>query len=341
MRPSLRHVLAPALLAPLAGACGTMSQADLDRQVTVSSSAPLYEYRRIAIEPPNCEGELCREVNGADLMRNLKRTLTDSCYEVVDDTEFRRYYEALVQVSGFGVIDWAFNKAGFTAPGAIQFNVLDPMAQQVMIEELDLSALVRPTIVIGQPDDITGFRPTSIDFELIDARRKNGLWHARLDGNIMESSDANQTLTYMTQQLAGAIGRKANACGEPQNAPEPAFEVKQGVLDLPDRIYFELGSATISPRSFPLLDDLAQWFSDNPQVKMVRIEGHTDDVGDDNANLKLSEQRAQAVHAYLAGKGVDPLRIEPIGFGEGRPIVANDNALNRSKNRRVEFRVVQ
>ena len=274
-------------------------------------------------------------------MRNLKRTLTDACYEVVDDTEFRRYYEALVQVSGFGVVDWAFNQAGFTAPGAVQFYALDPMAQRVMIDELDLSGLIKPTITIGRPDDITGFRPTSIDFELIDARRKNGVWHARLPGNIMESMDANQTLSYMTEQLAGAIGRKANACGEPQKAIEPAFEVKQGVIDLPDRIYFELGSATLSTRSYPLLDDLALWFSENPQVKLVRIEGHTDDIGDDATNLRLSEQRARAVHAYLASKGVDALRIEPIGFGETRPVVANDNALNRSTNRRVEFRVVQ
>lgn len=318
-----------------------MSDADLDRQVTVSANAPLYEYRRIGIEPTQCEGEICREVNGADLMRNLKRTLTDACYEVVDDSEFRRYYEALVQASGFGVIDWAMSEAGLTSPGAVRFYALDPMAQQVMIEELDLSGLLKATVSIGRPSDVTGFRPTSIDFELLDARRKNALWHARLEGNIMDDADANQTLSYMTQQLAAAIGRKASACGEPQRSVEAEIEVKQGVLDLPDRIYFELGSAVISTRSYPLLDDLALWFKDNPQVKLVRIEGHTDDIGDDAANLRLSEQRAQAVHAYLAQKGVDPVRIDPVGYGETRPLVANDNALNRSKNRRVEFRVAQ
>ena len=341
MRLAPKFVLVPLLLSPLAAACGTMSQADLDRQVTVSSNAPLYEYRRIGLEPAQCEGEICREINGADLLRNLKRTLTDACYEVVDDTEFQKYYETFVQTSGLGMVDWALGKSGITPRGAMRFYTLDPMAQQVMIDELDLSGLIKATVTIGRPDDVTGFRPTSIDFELIDARRKNALWHARLDGSIMDTNDANQTLAYMTQQLASAIGRKANACGEPQAAPESTFEVNQGVLDLPDRIYFELGSATISARSFPLLDDLAQWFVENPQVKLVRIEGHTDDIGDDAANFRLSEQRAQAVHAYLASKGIDALRIEPVGFGETRPIVTNDNALNRSKNRRVEFRIVQ
>jgi len=332
-------VLASALLG---AGCASMTPAELDRQVTVSSQAPLYEYRRIGVEPVNCEGPICRGINGADVMRNLQRSLTDACYEVVDDTQFRQYYETFVGASPLGLFDWALGESGMTSPGAFKFNVLDPMAQQVIIDELGLDAMLKATLVVGEPSEYTNFRPTSIDYQLIDARRKNVLWHARLDGQIMDDKDATQTLVYMTNELAGAINRKANSCGEPQKSltTEQVIQVSQGILDLPDRIYFELGSATISTRSYALLDDLALWFSQNPTVKLVRIEGHTDDVGDDNSNMTLSDQRAQSVHAYLAGKGVDPLRIEPLGFGETRPLVANDNPANRSKNRRVEFRVV-
>lgn len=335
--------LLPLSFAATQAGCATMSDADMDKQVTVSAQAPLYEYRRIGVEPVGCEGQICRNVNGEDVMRVLRRSLTEACYEVVDDSEFKRYYETFVGASGLGLMDWALGQTGLVSPGAFKLHALDPLAQQVMIDELGLEAMLKATFVIGPPDDITQFRPAAIDYQLIDARRRNVLWHARLDGNVMDDKDATQTLTWMTQELGKAIGRRASSCGEPQRAAhyEPSFPVKAGVLDLPDRIYFELGSATISPRSYPLLDDLAAWFGENPGVKLVRIEGHTDDIGDDAANMRLSEQRAQAVHAYLASRGVDPLRIEPAGFGETRPLVPNDNAANRSKNRRVEFRVVE
>ncbi len=69
----------------------------------------------------------------------------------------------------------------------------------------------------------------------------------------------------------------------------------------------------------------------------IDIKGHTDNVGSDAANMKLSRDRAESVKAYLVSKGANPSRIEATGYGESQPIATNGTAAGRQKNRRVEF----
>jgi outer membrane protein OmpA-like peptidoglycan-associated protein len=77
------------------------------------------------------------------------------------------------------------------------------------------------------------------------------------------------------------------------------------------------------------------------QSMQVEIGGHTDDVGSDSFNKKLSQQRADAVRVYLTNNGVAGRRIKSIGYGEERPIVSNDDESGgREINRRVEFKVI-
>jgi outer membrane protein OmpA-like peptidoglycan-associated protein len=73
----------------------------------------------------------------------------------------------------------------------------------------------------------------------------------------------------------------------------------------------------------------------------MEIQGHTDDVGDDAKNLQLSQERAQAVVDYFVGKGVGADRFVARGYGETKPVVANDTDANRAQNRRVEFTLIQ
>jgi outer membrane protein OmpA-like peptidoglycan-associated protein len=70
--------------------------------------------------------------------------------------------------------------------------------------------------------------------------------------------------------------------------------------------------------------------------RSVLIEGHTDNVGSDEYNQGLSEQRAAAVQSYLVGQGIAPNRITTSGLGESRPIASNDSPTGRQQNRRVE-----
>lgn len=77
----------------------------------------------------------------------------------------------------------------------------------------------------------------------------------------------------------------------------------------------------------------------NPGMKMV-INGHTDNVGEEAYNLKLSKKRAKAVTAYLVLKGIDKQRVYPKGFGETKPVDTNDTKEGRRNNRRVEFEII-
>lgn len=100
-------------------------------------------------------------------------------------------------------------------------------------------------------------------------------------------------------------------------------------------VTFATGSDVLQPSSFAELDALAEYLRAHPGKK-VRIEGHTDDVGNAAANQELSERRARSVGAYLVQSGIDPARLSFKGFGESDPLAPNDSPENRRKNRRVE-----
>lgn len=102
-------------------------------------------------------------------------------------------------------------------------------------------------------------------------------------------------------------------------------------------VYFAVNSDKILPKSFPVLDDVADQIQSLCGFEKVVIEGHTDADGSDERNLDLSQRRAASVRAYLANKGIDATKLEPIGYGESKPIADNTTADGKAQNRRVEF----
>jgi OmpA-OmpF porin, OOP family len=118
--------------------------------------------------------------------------------------------------------------------------------------------------------------------------------------------------------------------------------VRQDRIEIKQQINFATGSHTILGKpSFEILDDVARALNDNPRIKKVRIEGHTDSVGSDDTNLRLSQRRADAVMAELIRRNVDPARMEAVGYGEAKPIASNATASGRAENRRTEFNIVE
>jgi OmpA-OmpF porin, OOP family len=111
-------------------------------------------------------------------------------------------------------------------------------------------------------------------------------------------------------------------------------------IEIKQTVYFEFNKATIKPVSFPLLNEVAQALKDNPTIK-VEVQGHTDSVGNDKNNLKLSQKRAESVRTYIIKQGVDSGRMVPKGYGENVPIADNRTADGRSQNRRVEFVITE
>ena len=77
-----------------------------------------------------------------------------------------------------------------------------------------------------------------------------------------------------------------------------------------------------------------------PSLRVLFVSGYTDDVGDDETNLRLSQDRAKACYDYLIFRGIKAERIRFAGFGEARPIATNDTAEGRELNRRVEFELI-
>jgi uncharacterized protein (TIGR03382 family) len=108
-----------------------------------------------------------------------------------------------------------------------------------------------------------------------------------------------------------------------------------------DKVYFANNKATLLPKSFPLMKQVAQVLRANSQIELVRVEGHTDDKGDDGANLTLSKARAEAVRERLIQEGIAAERLEAVGYGEARPVATNKTAKGRETNRRVEFTVTK
>ena len=104
-------------------------------------------------------------------------------------------------------------------------------------------------------------------------------------------------------------------------------------------IEFESGGDRITEDSAPTLDQIANFLSSNPNVR-IQIIGHTDSDGDEVANLNLSTLRAEAVRSQLVARGVDPERLLTLGYGEYDPVSDNITQEGKKRNRRIEFIVL-
>lgn len=104
-------------------------------------------------------------------------------------------------------------------------------------------------------------------------------------------------------------------------------------------IFFDTGSFELKPSSLPELNNLLNFLKRNPDLK-IEIQGHTDDVGSDDDNLLLSQQRAQSVADFLLEAGIPTARITYKGYGELQPVVPNTSDENRAQNRRTAFKIL-
>jgi outer membrane protein OmpA-like peptidoglycan-associated protein len=118
-------------------------------------------------------------------------------------------------------------------------------------------------------------------------------------------------------------------------------KVQAANIDLGGSVFFETNKDIIKPESYKLLDEVASIMKEHPELKLVRVEGHTDSRGDDAFNLDLSQRRTEAVRTYLINKGVEANRLEAKGYGETKPLVTGNNEAAWAKNRRVDFFIVE
>jgi len=124
--------------------------------------------------------------------------------------------------------------------------------------------------------------------------------------------------------------------GCPDELPEEVTKF-EGVVK---GIYFDTGKSTIRKKSRPKLNEVVDMLAKFPRLR-VEISGHTDDRGSHDDNVKLSEERAEAVKQYMVEKGIEEGRISTRGAGPDAPIADNKKKKGRAKNRRIEFKVLQ
>ncbi|MEI2429968.1 MULTISPECIES: OmpA family protein [Lysobacter] len=151
---------------------------------------------------------------------------------------------------------------------------------------------------------------------------------------------------------AGVGGLAGGAIGNYQDRQERALRermqgtgvdvIRQGdniTLNMPSNITFAFNSANLDPKFDPVLDNVASTLNEYNQT-IVEVAGHTDSIGGDAVNQRLSEQRAASVGNYLMSKGLVRDRFILTGAGKTRPIASNDTEAGRAQNRRVEITLV-
>ncbi len=148
---------------------------------------------------------------------------------------------------------------------------------------------------------------------------------------------------YLAKQLPVLVNSAQSTTVDVQLTKKPTVShVTLGKTEIQVKgvVHFGTNDAIIKPDGEQLLDEVADVIIRNPQLKKIRIEGHTDNRGNAQKNLELSTGRAAAVKAYLSKVGVDPNRLEAQGFGATQPLVPNLTPANRARNRRVAFKIV-
>lgn len=154
---------------------------------------------------------------------------------------------------------------------------------------------------------------------------------AEAPGHISESQ--NLDLTGVTKD--GAIETR-----DMRLAPIEVTTIAPDVSITLNNIFFDFDKSVLKSESFPELNRLVQLMNENPAMT-VEIAGHTDSVGPEEYNMRLSESRAKSVSRYLSEKGIVKDRITTVFFGESKPKESNATKEGRQKNRRVEFKIVK
>lgn len=209
----------------------------------------------------------------------------------------------------------------------------------------------RPTrvnYVKGIVTDRKTGEPLRADFELVDLSTSQTVVSSasdRINGSFLVTLPVDNEYAlnvskdgYLFHSEHFSL-EKENSATDPYRMDVKLQPIQFGETVILKNIFFETASYDLLPESMVELKRLERFMENNPTIR-IEIGGHTDDVGSDEDNLLLSENRAKAVRDHLIDKGVDAERIEHKGYGESSPIDTNDTEEGRAANRRTEFKVL-
>lgn len=136
------------------------------------------------------------------------------------------------------------------------------------------------------------------------------------------------------------LGTEDTTLNQPKKVDITVKKIEVGKSYKIDDIHFETNSSILSNNAKKIIDEFFTFLYENPNIE-VEIQGHTDNVGQDQANLVLSEKRAKSVYTYLVEKGIPMSRLSSNGYGESKPLVSNETFKGRAKNRRTVFVIIK
>ncbi|MFW5974927.1 MAG: OmpA family protein, partial [Bacteroidota bacterium] len=186
--------------------------------------------------------------------------------------------------------------------------------------------------------------PVQAHFELIDLKRDESKVSSRSDnqGNFMVAlpNGRNYALHvnkkgYLFYSEHFPLEQQTTKPVEKDIYLEPISIKASSRLD---NLFFVFDSDSIRQESVPELKQLKEFMDTNPHVE-IRIEGHTDNTGEEEYNKRLSQKRAEAVKAYLKENGIEEDRLSTKGFGESKPVADNSTEQGRARNRRTEIQI--
>ncbi|MCG8697660.1 MAG: OmpA family protein [Bacteroidales bacterium] len=206
------------------------------------------------------------------------------------------------------------------------------------------------------PDQLAPVEVLVTDFENNSKKGEQVLFEGINTGKLIKGvSDENGKLlvklpggdTYLIKLKSVGKAKDYNKITIPALGPGQSYSEMQITIkyELPkvftlDNVHFETNKSTITKNSYPELNELVEFLTLREEVE-IEIAGHTDNVGDDAYNMKLSQERADAVRNFLISKGITQSRVLAKGYGEDYPVDSNNTPEGRQNNRRTEVRIVK
>jgi outer membrane protein OmpA-like peptidoglycan-associated protein len=187
----------------------------------------------------------------------------------------------------------------------------EPVAGFVMVEDIDTGEL----IAVNKSNSVTG------KYLVVLPGGRNYSVSANKEGFFFYSQNFEVAKKAHYQEIVKDISLKP---------------IEKGTKVVINNIFFEIGKATLTSQSHLELEKAVDLLRGNPTM-IIEIGGHTDNVGEDASNMKLSHERAKSVREYLVGRGLNGDRVQAKGYGELNPIASNDTDDGRKANRRTEF----
>lgn len=237
-------------------------------------------------------------------------------------------------------------KADGYKPGSC--DVAIPAEGGVVSVDCPLDSLPRVGIVDGHVRDADTSQPIAgIQVELKDSQSKDlrlttdASGGFKFDGVTPGSAQLSvQADGYLVLVTPTEVKARQEDTVDLMLRPKPKdalIKLTANEIQIKQQVQFALDSAVILPESFGLLTEIADTIIRNTQLKSIEVQGHTDNSGTPEHNKLLSEQRAEAVRAWLMQHGTPGDRLVARGYGQEKPLVPNVTAANRAKNRRVQF----